>query len=67
MITKEEYNTLVEDQKIASRNNDYSTMIMMGDKKDLQMKEYFRSFLCKHEDVGTNGGGDYCKLCGKQF
>ncbi len=67
MITKKKYDQLVARQAEASRKNDYSKMIMMGSSEDAQMKEYFQNKICRHPDVGTNGGGDYCKSCGKTW
>ncbi len=66
-LNKKQYDKLTEQQRIASSANDYSKMIMGGDKNDIAMKEYFRENICKHLYVGTNGGGDYCKSCGKTW
>lgn len=55
------------EQAEASRNNDYSKMIMMGSPEAKEMKRYEQDNICKHPDVGTSGGMDYCKSCGKQW
>lgn len=63
----EQYRKMQEEQAEASRNNDYSKMIMAGDDKSTAMKLFFQNNICGHPDVGTNGGGDYCKICGKTW
>lgn len=67
MLTKKQYEKLVARQEEASHKNDYSKMIMMSDPEAIQMKEYFQNKICEHPDVGTDGGGDYCKSCGKRW
>ena len=66
MLTKKEYDKLMEQQKKASATNNYSTMIMMGSPEANAMQEYEQS-ICKHPDIGTDGGGDYCKICAKRW
>lgn len=66
-LTKIKYDKLVEQQKVASKNNDYSKLIMAGSPEETSMKEYEQENICKHTDVGTDGGGDYCKTCGKRW
>jgi len=67
VLTEKQYEKLAAKQQLASRENDYSKMIMAGSPIAIAMKEYEQDNLCKHDDVGTNGGGDYCKLCGKTW
>lgn len=67
MITKTEYEALKEQNSQASRNNDYSKMIMMGDPNDLKMKEYERESLCSHPSIQTFGSTDRCSICGKEW
>ncbi len=67
MIKKKRYDELKARQEKASRDNDYSTMIMMGSKESNQMNEYYQNNICPHHDIGTDGGGDYCKTCGKRW
>lgn len=69
MITKKKYEALVERQKKASASNDYSKMIIDGDKNSLAMKEYFREKICKHTSVSSHHGGqiDRCDSCGKEW
>lgn len=66
-LTEEEYNALVKRSEEASRNNDYSNMINMGDDNYKKMKKYRQDNICKHPNVQTNGGGDYCTSCGKTW
>ena len=66
-LTKKRYEELSAQQKVASFSNDYSRMIMPGDENYILMKEYFQDNICKHPDVGTSGGIDYCKYCEKQW
>ena len=69
MITKEEYESLVAQQEKASKENDYSKMIMVGDKNDKAMKEYYAENICKHGSVTELQGGqiEVCNYCGKQW
>ena len=69
MITKEHYESLVEQNKIASRKNDYSKMVMVGDTNYNLMKEYEQEFVCKHNSVEELQGGqiEICRNCGKQW
>ncbi len=66
-LTKEEYFLLKEQQEKASRDNDYSKLIMMGSPEANAMKKYEQDNLCKHPNVRTSGGIDYCDTCGKQW
>lgn len=68
-LTKEEYETLVEQHEKASRENDYSKMIMSGDENDLAMKEYYREYPCRHSSIREEQGGqiNICNTCGKTF
>ncbi len=66
-LTKKQYEKIKKQNEKASRANDYSKMIMMGSKEGRAMTEYERDNICKHPDVGTDGGGDYCKTCGKRW
>lgn len=66
-LTKEEYETLKEKNRIASQKNDYNNMIMPNMPEYQAMRNYEQDNLCSHPDIGTNGGMDYCKICGKQF
>lgn len=69
MITKKEYLRLKKQNEEASKNNDYSKMIMMGSKEDKQMKLYEQKHICKHpqEYIDSYQGGqiDECRKCGK--
>lgn len=67
MITKWEYKQLKARQEMASRNNDYSKMILMGSEEDALMTEYEQNNICEHPNIVTIGGVDICQLCGKQF
>jgi hypothetical protein len=67
MLTEQEYKALQKRSEDANRNNDYSKMIIMGSPEAKAMKEYEQSNLCRHPDVGSDGGGDYCKSCGKRW
>ena len=66
-LTKQQYEVLVKGNEEASRNNDYSKMIIMGSDTAKKMDKYKQDNICKHPDVGTDGGGDYCKSCGKRW
>ena len=67
MITKEKYDELKAQSEMASKNNDYSKMIMMGSIEAKQMKVFEQNNRCTHPSIGTDGGGDYCKQCGKRW
>jgi hypothetical protein len=67
MLTEQEYKALQKLSEDANRNNDYSKMIMMGSPEAKAMKEYEQNNLCRHPDIGSDGGGDYCKSCGKRW
>lgn len=65
MLTEKEYENLKAQNKLASENNDYSKMIMIGDKNYLAMKEYEQS-VCKHNGAGYIKNNDcYCGICNK--
>jgi hypothetical protein len=64
-MTKEEYEKLKERSEKANKDNDYTKMIMIGSTEWVSMRKYEQDNLCSHPDVGTDGGGDYCKSCGK--
>lgn len=75
-LTKVKYESLKKEHEEACHNNDYSKMIMMGSVVDNKMKKYKQDNICisnryfsqcNQPDVGTDGGGDYCKLCGKRW
>lgn len=66
-MTQKEYEELIENQKIWSRNNDYTNMIIIGDSRDLKMKEYYKNNICKHQSTSYLGGIDVCNDCGKQW
>lgn len=66
-LTKKEYEKLVERQYKASKENDYSKMIMMGDENDKAMTKYKQDNLCTHPNIQTIGGQDYCAQCGKTY
>jgi hypothetical protein len=69
-LTKEEYNKLQKDHEEGCKTNDYSKMIMMGDKNDLAMKQYIRdNDLCKHPRIEEIQGGqiERCRDCGKTW
>lgn len=68
-LTTSEYNKLKLDHEEGSKVNDYSRMIMSGDKNDLAMRKYLRdNNLCQHKNVRENlegGRFDECRDCGK--
>ena len=64
MLTTEQYVRLKRQNEQASSNNDYSKMIIIGSPEARQMKE-FEQHQCSHPSIGTVGGADYCKQCGK--
>ena len=68
-LNKKQYDKLVERQEKASKNNDYSKLIMAGDENDLAMKEFFKNNICKHESIEEVQGGqiEFCRLCGKTW
>lgn len=66
-LSKQKYNQLKRGQIEASKNNDYSKMIIMGSLIANAMKEYEQNNLCNHPDVKTIGGQDYCAVCGKTW
>lgn len=66
-LTREEYNKLVQQQEEASSKNDYSRMIMSGSPIAKAMGKFKQDHICPHPDIGTDGGGDYCKMCGKRW
>jgi hypothetical protein len=69
MITKWEYEALLDQSKKANRENDYSKMIMVGDDNHKKMQEYEREFVCKHESIEEIQGGqiERCRHCGKTW
>ena len=69
ILSKAEYEQLVKQQELASKNNDYSKMIMSGDDNDIAMKKYYRDHLCEHKSIRSEQGGqiDICNLCGKTW
>lgn len=71
-ISKEEYEKFQKDHEEGCKVNDYSRMIMMGDEKDLLMRQYLRdNNLCKHPteymDVEQGGQIETCRICGKTW
>ena len=65
-MNKEQYDFLKRQNEEASRKNDYSRMIMMGSELQKLMKEYEMEN-CPHPEISTDGGGDYCRSCGKRW
>jgi hypothetical protein len=68
-LTEKQYNKLVLRQEKATKENDYSKLIMRGDENDLAMREYFKKNICKHESIEELQGGqiEFCRLCGKTW
>lgn len=64
-FTKEDYDKMKMQQEVASKNNDYSKMIIIGSPEAISMKKYEQDNLCKHLNVETLGGIDVCSYCGK--
>jgi hypothetical protein len=67
MITKKRYEKLVEQHQKASRENDYSKMIMHGDANWKLMNEYEQEFVCKHTHVTKHSCVETCSHCGKSW
>lgn len=66
-ISKKKYEALKKQIDEANKSNDYSKMIMMGSPEAIAMKQYEQDNICKHPNVSTSGGMDYCTTCGKTF
>ena len=66
-LTRDQYDALTKGNEEASAANDYTKMIVMGSDTDKKMRKFKQDNICTHPDVGTNGGGDYCKACGKTW
>lgn len=69
-LTKKQYEHLLKEHEEGCKNNDYSKMRMMGDEKDLAIKQYIRdNNLCKHSRVEEIQGGqiERCLDCGKEM
>lgn len=69
MISKEEYDFLQDQHKEASRKNDYSKMMMIGDDNWKKCNVYEQEFVCKHSSVTEHQGGqiEECTHCGKRW
>lgn len=69
-LTKEQYEKLQKDHEEGCKTSDYSKMIMMGDAKDLAIKQYIRdNDLCKHSRIEEIQGGqiEKCRDCDKTW
>jgi len=69
MISKKKYKKLKERHKKACEDNDYSKMIIIGDKNYKKLREYEAEFICKHLSVKEIQGGqiEECISCGKRW
>jgi hypothetical protein len=69
MITKTQYEKLKSQHESASKQNDYSKMIMVGDSNWKKMNEYEQERVCKHTSVEEIQGGqiEKCRSCGKTW
>ena len=61
---------VIESLKVSYRSpSNIPTKVKQVDLEDSikEIKEESKKIKCSHPNIGTDGGGDYCKICGHRW